>query len=90
VSHRDRFEILVAIRSELQAKNVQIDVDMLDWATREVEQRLYERSLDRQFAREQERRQAAFDQQVEDEERFLRDRFSYESDTPLGQQIEGE
>jgi len=48
-TNRDRFDALSEVHAELEAAGVSIDIGQLDWAVREVEQRLFERSLDRQY-----------------------------------------
>jgi hypothetical protein len=52
VSNRERDELLSEVHAELEAAGVTIDIGQLDWACREVEQRLYERSLNRQYEQE--------------------------------------
>jgi hypothetical protein len=49
VTNRGRFDALQEVYCELRAAGVSIDIGQLDWAVREVERRLYERSLDRQY-----------------------------------------
>lgn len=53
----DRYKALSAVHAELELAGVTIDIGQLDWAVSEVQNRLHEASLDRQFAEEQ-RRQA--------------------------------
>ena len=54
-TNRDRFDALSEVHAELEAAGVSIDIGQLDWAVREVEQRLYEKSLDRQYDHERSR-----------------------------------
>jgi hypothetical protein len=49
VSNRDRFLALEAVLSELLAAGCVLDITQLDWAVKEVEDRLREADLDRQF-----------------------------------------
>lgn len=66
MSNRDRFDALQEVYCELEAAGVVIDIGQLDWAVREVNQRVYERSLDRQYAEQvRARRQAENDEAVE-------------------------
>ena len=89
-----RFRALSEVHAELEAAGAVLDIGQLDWACRQVEQRLYEASLDEQYESERARdsRQRANDEAAEWEAIEARDRFSREGDveTPLGQQIEGE
>ena len=88
------FSVLSQVQAELEAAGVSIDIGQLDWACRQVEQRLYEASLDEQYERERARdsRQRANDEAAEWEAIEARSRFAREGDveTPLGEQIEGE
>lgn len=77
-TNRDRYRVLCGVHAELEAAGVTLDIGQLDWACRQVEQKLYEASLDRQFERETERRQAANDYMAEQAEIEKRDRFSFE------------
>ena len=55
MSNRDRHDALSQVQAELEAAGVVIDISQLDWAVREVNQRVYERSLDRQYDYERSR-----------------------------------
>lgn len=66
MSNRDRFDALQEVYCELEAAGVVIDIGQLDWAVREVNQRVYERSLDRQYAAERAKRAA--EKQLENDE----------------------
>ena len=91
---RDRYRVLCGVHAELEAAGCNIDIGQLDWACRQVEQRLYEASLDEQYESERARdsRQRVNDEAADWDAIEARDRFSREGDveTPLGQQIEGE
>jgi hypothetical protein len=58
---------LSEVHAELEAAGVVIDIGQLDWACAEVERRVYERSLDRQYAVERARaqKQAENDEEAE-------------------------
>ena len=64
MKHRDRYRVLCGVHAELEAAGVSIDIGQLDWACRQVEQRLYEASLDEQYESERARdaRQRANDE----------------------------
>lgn len=49
----DRYKALSAVHAELELAGVTIDIGQLDWAVSEVQNRLHEASLDRQFAEQQ-------------------------------------
>ena len=57
----DRYKALSAVHAELELAGVTIDIGQLDWAVSEVQNRLHEASLDRQFAEAQERAQESLD-----------------------------
>jgi len=55
VTNRDRFDAIREVYCELEAAGVSIDIGQLDWACAEVEKRLHEKSLDRQYDYERSR-----------------------------------
>ena len=55
MKNRDRFRVLCGVHAELEAAGVSIDIGQLDWACRQVEQRLFEASLDEQYKSERNR-----------------------------------
>ena len=55
MKHRDRYRVLSQVQAELEAAGVSIDIGQLDWACRQVEQRLFEASLDEQYKSERNR-----------------------------------
>ena len=67
MSNRDQWDAVWEVQAELEAAGVSIDAGQLEWAVKEVNQRVYERSLDRQYAEERARlqRQAENDEAVE-------------------------
>ena len=67
MKHRDRYRVLCGVHAELEAAGAVLDIGQLDWACRQVEQRLFEASLDEQYERERARdkRQRANDQAAE-------------------------
>ena len=64
MKHRDRYRVLCGVHAELEAAGAVLDIGQLDWACRQVEQRLYEASLDEQYESERARdaRQRANDE----------------------------
>ena len=64
MKHRDRYRVLCGVHAELEAAGVVMDIGQLDWACRQVEQRLYEASLDEQYETERARDMA---QRLKDE-----------------------
>ena len=50
-----RFRALSEVHAELEAAGAVLDIGQLDWACRQVEQRLYEASLDEQYESERAR-----------------------------------
>lgn len=57
-TNRERFRVVSGVHAELEAAGVVIDIGQLDWACREVEQRLYEASLNDQYRYERARHPA--------------------------------
>lgn len=65
VSNRDRFDALATVHAELELAGVTIDIGQLDWAVSEVQNRLHEASLDRQYAEAQAKSKASLAQMSE-------------------------
>ena len=54
----ERYKALSAVHAELELAGVTIDISQLDCAVSEVQNRLHEASLDRQYAYEQSRKES--------------------------------